>query len=105
MINKNFLTLISTYHNHRLKKCIYTILEKQVKETCELEILSKGGEQKWVHMECWFAKNELVQLIFRDIIYTRQLEAQQIQLKQFLCRNFVEACGGKLYVKDSEVGA
>lgn len=29
-------------------------------------------------------KNELLQLIFRDITYTRQLEAQQIQLKQSL---------------------
>ncbi|AUH71079.1 ATP-binding protein [Legionella sainthelensi] len=84
LINKNFLTLISTYHTNRLKKCIHTILEKQVKEACELEVLSKGGVQKWVYIECWLVKNELLQLIFRDITYTRQLEAQQIQLKQSL---------------------
>ncbi|KTC93420.1 PAS domain-containing sensor histidine kinase [Legionella cincinnatiensis] len=84
LINRNFLTLVNISPNNTLKKCIQTVLEKQVKQTCELELLSKGEEQKWVYMECWPAKDELVQVVLRDITYIRQLESQQIQLKQSL---------------------
>lgn len=84
LINKDFLTLINTYHNYTFKKCIQALLEKQIKQTCELELLSKGGERKWVSIECLLAKDELLQLTLRDITYIRQLESQQIQLNQSL---------------------
>jgi two-component system sensor kinase FixL len=84
LIHKNFLSLIAFFYQNTLKKCIQTLIEREVKQVCELELLQKGGERKHVIIECIFTKDELILLSLKDITYIRQLESQQLQLNQSL---------------------
>ncbi|HHF7390969.1 TPA: PAS domain-containing protein, partial [Legionella anisa] len=84
LLNKNFLNLISSFQHNTLKKCIHNLIEKKVRQGCELELLVKGGTRKYIKIECLFTKDKLILLRLRDITYVRQLESQQIQLNQSL---------------------
>ncbi|QLZ68174.1 PAS domain-containing sensor histidine kinase [Legionella sp. PC1000] len=84
LINKNFFNFISTFQYNTLKKCIHDLIEKVVKQDCELELLVKGGTRKYIKIECLFTKDKLILLLLRDLTYVRQLESQQIQLNQSL---------------------
>ncbi|WP_412757542.1 ATP-binding protein [Legionella bozemanae] len=85
LIHKNFLDLINPFQKNNLEKCIHTLMEKKIKQVCELELLQKGGKRKQVRIECLVTKNEhLIRLILKDITYVRQLESQQIQLNRSL---------------------
>ena len=84
LVNKNFLNLINIYQQSILKKRIKTVLERQIKQICEIELLPKGGERKYVRIECFIAKEGQIELILDDITVIRQLESEQIQLKQSL---------------------
>ncbi|MCE0722897.1 PAS domain-containing sensor histidine kinase [Legionella resiliens] len=84
LINKNFFNFVSTFQHNTLKKCIHDLIEKEVKQDCELELLVKGGTRKYIKIECLFTKDKLILLLLRDMTYVRQLESQQIQLNQSL---------------------
>ncbi|MCW8384727.1 ATP-binding protein [Fluoribacter dumoffii] len=84
LVNTSFLNLISTFTKNTLKKCIQALARNQGKQICELELLKKGGERRFVVAECYYTKDKLIAMALKDITYVRQLESQQIQLNQSL---------------------
>ncbi|WP_454780429.1 ATP-binding protein [Legionella sp. WA2022007384] len=82
LINQNILNFINPFHENTLKKCVQSLIKKNVKQVCEVELLQKGGNRRYINIECFFTKDKLILLLLRDITYIRQLESQQVQLNQ-----------------------
>ncbi|AYK03141.1 ATP-binding protein [Legionella sainthelensi] len=84
LINTCFLNLMDVLPQKIFKECIQNLLEQGIKQNCELPLLQKGGEPKYLVIECNDIIDNLILLHIKEITYVRPLNSQQIQLNQSL---------------------
>lgn len=82
--NTKFLNFVSINTQNLFIKSIESLNNTQNKQSCELELLQKGGNKRTVQIECTLIRNELIHLSVVDITDNRMREHQLIQLKQSL---------------------
>jgi two-component system sensor kinase FixL len=57
-----FLNYLTEHSKHILEKTIQTLFDVPFKQTCEIELLQKGGAKRQVFLECMLLKNKCIRL-------------------------------------------
>ena len=65
-------------------KTMQTLLDQKIKQTCEIELLQKGGKKQHVIVESTLLRNNLIRLCLIDITHTQYLLGQIFELEKSL---------------------
>lgn len=67
LLNKSFLKLIAGSSKALFRRTIQSLLNMGFKQTCEIELLLKGGERKYIQLECTLNRDKRIHLCLSDI--------------------------------------
>ena len=84
IVNTIFLNFIAFNSKTRIESTIKNLLQKLTKQSCEVELLQKGGSRIQLKVNCILLKNNLIQLCLIDITCTQELLMQVFELNKSL---------------------
>ena len=84
LTDKLFLNFITFNSRHVFEKTIQTLHETRFKQTCDIEMLLKGGHKKQVTVDAVLLKNNIIRLTLTDTTQTRQLSMHILELEKSL---------------------
>ncbi|KTD24896.1 sensor protein PilS [Legionella maceachernii] len=84
LLNKSFLKLIAGSSKALFRRTIQSLLNMGFKQTCEIELLLKGGERKYIQLECTLNRDKRIHLCLSDITDLHQKKGTISCLEQNL---------------------